>query len=181
MQNLFSGCACRVRSLLVCAHRFFLCCPVNSRGAHAGIFFYLFCPVTSPLLDAAQHFSWTFLLCPRTSHACVSGAQIFPVQSLPAAARTFFFSPTLLPCDRSLCHPRSKDTFFLLPCSSVRDTGRAELFFYAVLFLFLSGLICADTWFCFFFLHGISAVHFFRILRQKFEFFGIFPLLFLVL
>jgi hypothetical protein len=50
----FSGCACRIvfwvcmQSQVVSCLRaqFFLCCPVNSRGAHAD-FFYLFCPVTS--------------------------------------------------------------------------------------------------------------------------------------
>jgi hypothetical protein len=98
MQNLFSGCVCRVRSLLVCAHIFFLfVLSGQQQGCACRNFFYLFCPVTSPLLDAAQHFSWTFLLCPRTSHACVSGAQIFP--------------------DQSLCHPRSKkfEFFWHLP------------------------------------------------------------------
>ena len=66
--------------------------------------------------------------------------------------------------------PAQQGKYFLsLPCRSVRDAERAELFFCAVLFLLPSGLICADTWFCFF-LHGVSAVHFFRILRQKFEF-----------
>jgi hypothetical protein len=52
---------------------------VNSRGAHAD-FFYLFCPVTSSLLSA-RRFSWTFLICPRTSHACVSGAPTFFLSS----------------------------------------------------------------------------------------------------
>jgi hypothetical protein len=82
----------------LCAPESFFC-GVRS-GVHAESFFWVCMqsPVTSPLSGRAQHFSWTFLLCPRTSHACVSGAQIFPVQSLPAAARTFFYSPTLLPC-----------------------------------------------------------------------------------
>jgi hypothetical protein len=106
------GCACR--------DFFYFFCPV-SRGVHAESFFWVCMqsPVTSPLLDAAQHFSWTFLLCPRTSHACVSGAQIFPVQSLPAAARTFFLQPhttavcaAFCSCDQSLCHPRSKKFYF---------------------------------------------------------------------
>jgi hypothetical protein len=88
----FSGCACRARSLLVCAHRFFLYCPVNSRGAHAGIFFYLFCPVTSSLLDARS-----FLDTPAqpARHACVSRAPIFlsyPVAS-SSCAHIFFTAP----------------------------------------------------------------------------------------
>jgi hypothetical protein len=36
----FSGCACRVKSFLVCAHSFFVCCPVNSRGAHADFYYF---------------------------------------------------------------------------------------------------------------------------------------------
>jgi hypothetical protein len=75
-----------VRSFLVCVHSFFLCCPVNCRGAHAD--FFLFCSDRSPLLCSARaDFSWTFLLCPRTSHACVSGAPIFfcPVTSSSCA------------------------------------------------------------------------------------------------
>jgi hypothetical protein len=88
----FSGYACRVRSFLVCVHNFF-CCPVNSRDAHAN--FFLFCSVRSPLLCSARaDFSWTFLLCPRTSHACVSGAPNFfscPVTSSSCANLNFFF------------------------------------------------------------------------------------------
>jgi hypothetical protein len=74
--------------------QFFFVLSGQQQGCACRNFFYLFYPVTSPLLDAAQHFSWTFLLCPRTSHACVSGAQIFP--------------------DQSLCHPRSKKFEFFL-------------------------------------------------------------------
>jgi hypothetical protein len=126
-----------------------------SRGVHAESFFWVCMQssVTSPLLGAAQHFSLSFLLSPRTSHACVSGAPIFPVQSLPAAARKFFFWPTLLPCAQpfalvtSHCVTRAaRELFFLsLPCSSVRDTGRAELFFCAVLFFFCRPVSSAQT------------------------------------
>jgi hypothetical protein len=103
----------------LCAPESFFC-GVRS-GVHAESFFWVCMqsPVTSPLSGRAQHFSWTFLLCPRTSHACVSGAQIFPVQSLPAAARTFFLQPhttavcaAFCSCDQSLCHPRSKKFYF---------------------------------------------------------------------
>jgi hypothetical protein len=89
MQNLFSGCACRVWSLLVCAHRFFLCCPVNSCCACRNFFF--LCPVTSSLLGARSFF-WALLLSPRAMHACQGRQFFFPVQSLPAAARTIFFT-----------------------------------------------------------------------------------------
>jgi hypothetical protein len=81
-------------------------CPVSSRARR--IFFlavheeaFPLFPVRSLLLCCARaDFSWTFLLCPRTSHACVSGApKFFPVQSLPAAARKFeffFFLPSVV-------------------------------------------------------------------------------------
>jgi hypothetical protein len=52
----------------------------STAGVRMQIFYYLFCPVTSSLLSACR-FSWTFLLCPRTSHACVSGAPIFFLSS----------------------------------------------------------------------------------------------------
>ena len=92
MQNLFLGRPVTAAQQCQGAQKFFFVLSGQQQGCACRNFFYLFCPVTSPLLDAAQHFSWTFLLCPRTSHACVSGAQIFP--------------------DQSLCHPRSKETFF---------------------------------------------------------------------
>jgi hypothetical protein len=61
-------------------------------------FFYLFCPVTSSLLCACR-FSWTFLLCPRTSRACVSGAPIFFLSShfqQLCANLNFFFLPSVV-------------------------------------------------------------------------------------
>jgi hypothetical protein len=97
MQNLFF--ACSVWSLPPCrARRFFVLLALHEDmrvenllfGQQQGCacrFFLLFCPVTSSLLSA-RRFSWTFLLCPRTSRACVSGAPTFfscPVTSSSCA------------------------------------------------------------------------------------------------
>jgi hypothetical protein len=102
----------------------------------------------------AQIFFWTLLLSPRamlqiflsSSLPCmrVTGANFFLSSRFQQLRAQFFFQPhttavcaAFCSCDQSLCHPRSKETIFLsLPCSSVRDTGRAELFFCAVLFSF---------------------------------------------
>jgi hypothetical protein len=174
-QNLLFG-RCPVASC--CAHRtFFLWCPVSSCCA-CRIFF---CSVTSaqPARHAADFFSPFGHFCSARApccrlflsvrsllltamHACQGRQRFFlcPVASGQQQLRAHFFlsqphstavCAAFCSCDRSLCHPRSKENIFLsLPCRSVRDAGRAELFFCAVLFLLPSGLICADTWFCFF-------------------------------
>jgi hypothetical protein len=136
------------------ASNFFWGCPVSSCAC--GNLFSL-CPVTS-LLGACSFF-WTLLLSPRAMHACQGRQFFFPVQSLLAAARKIFSQPhttavcaAFCSCDQSPCHPRSKETF------AVRSHLRRHL----VLIFF-------------FFAHGISAVHFFRILRQKFDFFWHLP------
>jgi hypothetical protein len=110
-------------------------CPVTSLlGAHR-FFFGRFCSARAP---CCRFFS------PPHCHACVSRAPIFSCPVASSSCAHSFFQPhttavcaAFCSCDQSLCHPRSKETIFLsLPCSSVRDTGRAELFFCAVLFSF---------------------------------------------
>jgi hypothetical protein len=86
----------------------------------------------------------------------------------------FFYSPTLLPCDQSLCHPRSKETFFCHFRAAVWGIQGAQNFSFAQFFFFSCPVSSAQT-LSFVFFHEISAVHFFRILRQKFEFFWHLP------
>jgi hypothetical protein len=86
---------------------FYLCCPVNSRGAHAGIF--LFCAVRSTtgvrmqefflfvlsghLFSAGRaQFFWTLLLSPRAMHAC-QGRQFFCPVASSSFAHIFFSAP----------------------------------------------------------------------------------------
>jgi hypothetical protein len=137
-QNLFSVMS---GQQLLCMQNFFFSlfghfCTVRL-GAMLQIFF---------LLLTAMHACQgrqRFFFCPVASGQQQLRAQFFLSQPHSTAVCAAFCS-----CDRSLCHPRSKETIFLsLPCSSVRDTGRAELFFCAFLFLLPSDLICADTWF----------------------------------
>jgi hypothetical protein len=78
------------------ARTIFLCCPVNSRGAHAGFFLFV---LSGHLFSAqrAQIFLGHFCSARALAlHAC-QGRPFFPVQSLPAAARKFefFFFPLL--------------------------------------------------------------------------------------
>jgi hypothetical protein len=82
---------CPVNSRGAHAGIFYLCCPVNSRGVHAGIFF-LF--VLSGHLFSAGRAQFFFGRSCSARAPCmrVRGAN-FSVQSLPAAARTFFFQP----------------------------------------------------------------------------------------
>jgi hypothetical protein len=83
---------------------FYLCCPVNSRGVHAGIFFvlsgqqqgcacrnfFLFCPVTSSLLGARSFFGRSCSA--RAPCMRVRGANFFcPVASSSCAY--IFFQP----------------------------------------------------------------------------------------
>jgi hypothetical protein len=94
-----------------------------------------------------------------------------------AAARIVFLQPhstavcaAFCSCDQSLCHPRSKETIFFVTsvqqCEGYRARRNFLLrrsFSFAVRSHLRRHLVL-------FFLHGISAAHFFRILRQKFEF-----------
>jgi hypothetical protein len=133
-------------------------CDVRSAAAVHAEFFFL--SVRSLLHSpSGRHAADFFFLLLTAMHACQGRQRFFfcPVASGQQQLRAQFFlsqphstavCAAFCSCDRSLCHPRSKETIFLsLPCSSVRDTGRAELFFCAFLFLLPSGLICADTWF----------------------------------
>jgi hypothetical protein len=113
------GCACRNFLFVLsgqqhgcaCRNFFYLCCPVNSRGEHAGIFLFV---LSGHLFSAVR--AQFFLDAPAqpARHACVSGAPIFLSSRFQQLRAHFFFSPTLLPCDQSLCHPRSKETIFFV-------------------------------------------------------------------
>jgi hypothetical protein len=105
-----------------------------------------------------------------------------------AAARTVFLQPhstavcaAFCSCDQSLCHRRSKETIFFVTSVQQCEGYRARRTFLLRNSFSFAVRSHLRRLLVLFFLHGISAVHFFRILRQKFDFFGIFPLLFLAL
>jgi hypothetical protein len=127
---------------LLCMQEFFFSLSGHLFSAgRAQFFFGRFCSARAPCMRV-RGANFSFL----SSRFQQLRAQFFSQPHTTAVCAAF------CSCVQSLCHPRSKETIFLsLPCSSVRDTGRAELFFCAVLFLLPSGLISADTWFCFFF------------------------------
>jgi hypothetical protein len=116
------------------------------------------------------------LACPVAVHSTVSARASFSFRSPPCRnvcprCKIFFCCPVT----SSL---RSKN--FLAVRSHPRSSLLVQKFFLPRSFFLPSGLICAKP-FVFFVAHGISAVHLFRILRQKFELFGVFPLPFLAL
>jgi hypothetical protein len=149
------------RHFLCWARIFFSACCRSAASVRATFLFVLSGHFSSA--GHAQNFFWTLLLSPRAMlqtfflsvrsllltamHAC-QGRQrfFFPVQSLrvnSSCTHSFFLSQphstavcaAFCSCDQSLCHQRSKENIFLsLPCRSVRDTRRAELFFCAVFF-----------------------------------------------
>jgi hypothetical protein len=106
----------------------------------------------SLLHKPCQSVQFFLLACPVASGQQLQGAQKFFVDLTGR-------------CPLSFVCPRSKKNLFFCSVASAQQSARAKLFFFAQLFLLLSGLICAELFFDFFVAHGISAVHFFRILR----------------
>jgi hypothetical protein len=91
-------------------------------------------------------------ICAVRSTAGVRMQEIFFICSvrsplLCSCAHIFFAPHYCLVTSRCVTRAARKQFLLSLPCSSVRDTGRAELFFCAVFFLLPSGLICADACF----------------------------------
>jgi hypothetical protein len=80
---------CPVNSRGAHAGIFYLCCPVNSRGVHAGIFLFV---LSGHLFSAGR--AQFFLDAPAqpARHACVSGAPIF-LSSRFQQLRAHFFQP----------------------------------------------------------------------------------------
>jgi hypothetical protein len=100
----FSGCACRVKSFLVCAPSFFVCCPVNSRCAHADFYYFSVrsLPWRTELFFACSRSVWSLQLCCARRLSLF----IFSVQLLLLAPCIFSFFLASLKC-------RERRHFFL--------------------------------------------------------------------
>jgi hypothetical protein len=179
MQNLFFW-VCMQSPVASCLRaQIFFVLSSQQQGCACRNFFYLFCPVTSSLLGARS-----FLDAPAqpARHACVSGAPIFlscPVASsscahifftaphyclvtsrcVTRAARKHFFVTSVQQCEGY----RARRTFLLR--SSFSFPVRSHLRRHLVLFFFMKSLQYTFSESC----------------VRNLNFFGIFPLLFLVL
>jgi hypothetical protein len=102
------------------------------------------------------------------------------------AARKIFFVTSAQKCEGG----RVRRKYFFVPSKRVlsgrhadfcfnpqprSNAGRAELFFCAAFSFAVRSHLRRNFVLIFFVAHGISAGTFFRNLRQKFEFFGVFP------
>jgi hypothetical protein len=132
---------CPVNSRGAHAGIFYLCCPVNSRGVHARIF--LFCPVTSSLLGARSFF-WTLLLSPRAMHAC-QGRQFFCPVASSSCAHIFFSAPHYCLVTSRCVTRAARKQFFCHFRAAVWGIQGAQTFSFAQFFFFCRPVSSAQT------------------------------------
>jgi hypothetical protein len=188
---------------------FFLTGRIHSAAGRADFFFELsghsrassvrapcrifFCPVTATLKCQGAQFFWlarshpvscrarrNFLLaCPVAVHSTVSACEAFSFGSPPRRNVCPCCKKFLLLSGRIVA--AQQIIIFLVVRSHPRSSLLVQNFFSRAAFSFAIRSHLRRTFLIFFVAHGISAVHLFRILRQKFELFGVFPLPFLAL
>jgi hypothetical protein len=209
MQNLFFWpVRSQSRSSVRRAESFFLFDRSHSLRCRAHRFFWA---VRSQPSKQCQGAMQNLFFLSSHSHAQVSGRAVFfglPGRIRSAAGRVEIFSWHVRSLFTQLCQPvqlfllgrlraamsvraakfsfvvrshrRCAAKFFCCPVASAQQSARAE-FFLPRSFFFCRPVSSAQNLLIFFVAHGISPIHLFRILRQKFELFGVFPLPFLAL